>query len=79
MPQSIEEQIGTLPAVKAETHLFEVSGEMFCGNPVPTEWRPPRPCKPDDGDNQMNEKDDDIAHPRMISKSEKTSNFGSIQ
>jgi hypothetical protein len=41
MPQSIEEQIGTLPAVKAETHLFEVSGEMFCGNPVPTEWGPP--------------------------------------
>jgi hypothetical protein len=34
-----------------------------------------RPCKPDDGDNQMNEKDDDIAHPGMISKPEKTPNF----
>jgi hypothetical protein len=30
-----------------------------------------RPCKPDDGDNQMKEKDDDIAHPGMISKPEK--------
>lgn len=35
MPQSIEEQIGTLSAVKAEAHLFEVNGEMFCGNLVP--------------------------------------------
>jgi hypothetical protein len=34
-----------------------------------------RPCKPDDGDNQMNEKDDDIAHPGMISKPEKTPNL----
>ena len=30
-----------------------------------------RPCKPDDGDNQMKEKDDDIAHPGMVSKPEK--------
>ena len=30
-----------------------------------------RPCKPDDGDNQMNEKDDNIAHPGMVSKPEK--------
>ena len=35
-----------------------------------------RPCKPDDGDNQMKEKDDDIAHPGMLSKPEKTPNFG---
>jgi len=34
-----------------------------------------RPCKPDDGDNQMNEKDDNIAHPGMVSKPEKH-NFG---
>jgi len=38
-----------------------------------------RPCRRDDGDNQMNEKDDDIAHPDMVSKHEKTSNFGPIQ
>jgi len=38
-----------------------------------------RPCKPDDGDNQMKEKDDDIAHPGMVSKPEKTPNFGPIQ
>jgi hypothetical protein len=31
------------------------------------------------GDNQMKEKDDDIAHPGMVSKPEKTSNVGSIQ
>jgi hypothetical protein len=35
-----------------------------------------RPCKPDDGDNQMKEKDDDIAPPAMVSKPEKTPNFG---
>ena len=38
-----------------------------------------RPCKPDDGDDQMKEKDDDIAHPGMVSKPEKTPNFGPIQ
>src|SRR5262250_1378891 len=38
-----------------------------------------RPRKPDDGDNQMKEKDDDIAHPGMVSKPEKTPNFGPIQ
>jgi len=27
-----------------------------------------RPCKPDDAGNQMKEKDDDIAHPGMVSK-----------
>ena len=32
---------------------------------------PPRPCKPDDGDSQMEEKDDDIAHPGMVSQPEK--------
>jgi hypothetical protein len=30
-----------------------------------------RPSKPDDGDNQMNQKDEDIAHPGMVSKPEK--------
>jgi hypothetical protein len=30
-----------------------------------------RPCKPDGGDNQMNQKDEDIAHPGMVSKPEK--------
>jgi len=40
---------------------------------------PSRPCKPDDGDNQMKEKDDDIAHPGMVSKPQKTPNFGPIR
>jgi hypothetical protein len=40
---------------------------------------PSRPCKPDDGDNQIKEKDDDIAHPGMVSKPEKTPNLGPIQ
>jgi hypothetical protein len=39
-----------------------------------------RPCTPDDGDNQIKEKekgkDEDIAHPGMVSKPEKTPNFG---
>jgi hypothetical protein len=30
-----------------------------------------RPRKTDDGDNQMKEKDDDIAHPGMVPKPEK--------
>src|SRR6516164_1915346 len=34
-----------------------------------------RPCKPDDGGNQMKEKEDHIAHPGMVSKPEKTPNF----
>src|SRR6516162_1418733 len=34
-----------------------------------------RPCKPDDGDNHMKEKDEDIAHSGMVSKPEKTTNF----
>jgi hypothetical protein len=32
---------------------------------------PSRPCKPDDGDNQMKEKDDDFAHSGMVPKPEK--------
>jgi hypothetical protein len=32
-----------------------------------------------DGDNQMKEKDDDIAHPGTVSKTQKTPNFGPIQ
>jgi hypothetical protein len=35
--------------------------------------------KPDHGDNQMKEKDEDIAHPGIVSKPEKTPNFGPIQ
>jgi hypothetical protein len=31
------------------------------------------------GDNQMKEKDEDIAHPVMASKPEKTPHFGPIQ
>jgi hypothetical protein len=38
-----------------------------------------RPCKPDNGDNQMKEKDEDIAHPGTVSKAKKTPNFGAIQ
>ena len=38
-----------------------------------------RACSPDDGNDQMNDKDDNIAHPGMVSKSEKTPDFGSIQ
>ena len=38
-----------------------------------------RPCKPADGDNQMKEKDDDIEHLGMVSKPDKTPNFGPIQ
>jgi len=37
-----------------------------------------RPCKPDDGDDQRKEKDDDMPHPGMVSKPEKTLNFGPI-
>jgi hypothetical protein len=38
-----------------------------------------RPCKPDDSDDQMNQKDEDIAQPGMVSKPEKTPNFRPIQ
>jgi hypothetical protein len=38
-----------------------------------------RPCEPDDGDDQMDETNDDIAHPGRVSKPEKTSEFGLIQ
>jgi len=31
-----------------------------------------RPCQPDYGDDQMNEKDDDIAHPGMLSNPKNT-------
>ena len=39
---------------------------------------PTRPYKPDNGDNQMKEKEEDIAHPGMVSKPEKTPNFRPI-
>jgi hypothetical protein len=39
----------------------------------------PLPCKPYDGDNQMKEKDKDIAHPGMVSKPEKHPIFRPIQ
>ena len=35
--------------------------------------------KLDHGDNQMKEKDEDIAHPGIVSKPEKTPNFGPLQ
>ena len=38
-----------------------------------------RQCQPDDGDDEMNQKDDDIAHPGRVSKPEKTIDFGPIQ
>jgi hypothetical protein len=51
---------------------------LTCSDSETTEREASRPRKPDDGDNQMKEKDDDIAHPGMVSKSEKTPNFGPI-
>jgi len=36
---------------------------------------PSWPCKPHNGDNQMKEKDEDIAHPGMVSNPEKTPKF----
>lgn len=38
-----------------------------------------RPCYPDHGDDRMNEKDDDIAHPGTVSKPERAPDFGLIQ
>ena len=35
MTQSVEEQIGILPAIETEAHLFKVRGEMLRGNLVP--------------------------------------------
>jgi len=35
MPQSINEQIGVLPAIKAELHLFEIGRKMLCADSVP--------------------------------------------
>src|SRR5258708_23809421 len=35
MTQSINEQIGTLPAIESELHLFEVGRKMLGANPVP--------------------------------------------
>ena len=35
MTQGINEQIGTLPAIEAELHLFEVGRKMLGANPVP--------------------------------------------
>jgi hypothetical protein len=36
-------------------------------------------CQPDDGDDRMNEKDDNIAHLGMLSKTRKTPDHGPIQ
>jgi hypothetical protein len=38
-----------------------------------------RPCKPNDGDNQMKEKGDDLAHPGMAPKPRKAPNFAPSQ
>src|SRR5258708_14230383 len=35
MTQSINEQIGTLPAIESELHFFEVGRKMFGANSVP--------------------------------------------
>src|SRR5260370_41859865 len=35
MTQSINEQIGTLPAIESELHSFEVGRKMFGANSVP--------------------------------------------
>ena len=35
MTQSIEEQIGPIPAIEPELHLFKIGGEMLGANPVP--------------------------------------------
>ena len=35
MTQGIDEQIGTIPAIKAEFHLLQIGGEMLCGNLMP--------------------------------------------
>jgi hypothetical protein len=37
-----------------------------------------RSCQSDEGDDQMNENDDNIAHPRIVSKPPKPSEFGPI-
>lgn len=36
MTQGIQEQIGVLPAIKPEFHLFEIGREMLCADMVPT-------------------------------------------
>src|SRR5436309_3017428 len=35
MTQRINEQIGALPAIESEFHLFKISGEMLGANPMP--------------------------------------------
>src|SRR3954467_2413701 len=35
MTQSIQKQVGTFPAVEAESHLIQVGGEMLWANSVP--------------------------------------------
>jgi hypothetical protein len=35
MTQGVQKQVGTLPAIETELHLFQVGGEMFGANPVP--------------------------------------------
>ena len=37
-----------------------------------------RSYKPDDGDDQMNEKDEDVVHAGIVSKSQKTPEFRPI-
>lgn len=35
MTQGVQKQIGTLPAIETEFHLFEIGREMFGANPMP--------------------------------------------
>src|SRR5258708_6486003 len=36
MTQGVQEQIGVLPAIEAEAHLFQIGSKMLCGNSVPS-------------------------------------------
>jgi len=68
-------QVGSTLAAAIEDALLMFDEQRFGNDGT----EPSRPCKPDNGDNQMKEKDDDIAHPGIVSKPEKTPNFGPIQ
>ena len=35
MPQRVNEQIGTFPAIESEAHFFKVGCEMLCTNAMP--------------------------------------------
>src|SRR5437016_1456611 len=35
MTQSVQKQIGVIPAIEAEGHLIQVGGEVFCADAMP--------------------------------------------